>query len=97
MTYIVVMMQIVTYVLFILALVLTHNSERRQCDLNKKCEKIIKKLMQENADLRSENEELDTTQRRTKRMISNYETNKTNPYTLIRDIKRELDNSSKSF
>lgn len=95
MTYIVVMLQVVTYVLFILALALTHNNERKQYDLNKIYEKVIKKFKQENADLRGENEELKTTQRHIKRIITFYEVDNTNVSTLVRDIKRELDESTK--
>ena len=55
--YIVVILQIITYVLFILALTLTHNSERKQYDLNKVCKKVIAKFKQENDSLRHENED----------------------------------------
>lgn len=88
--YIVVTLQIVTYVLFILALTLTHSSERKQNDLNKILDKVIRKFKQENNSLRYENEELRIAERHIKKLISSYETNNTNPYTLIRDIKKEL-------
>lgn len=88
--YIVVILQIITYVLFILALTLTHNSERKQYDLNKVCKKVIAKFKQENDSLRYENEELKMSERHIKKIISSYETNNTNPYTLARDIKKEL-------
>ena len=95
MEYIVVVLNLVTYVLFILALVLTRNSERKQCDLNKIQEKTIEKFKQENDALRFENEELRITETHIRRLV--YEANKTNPFTLARDIKKELDNSPKSF
>lgn len=85
--YIVVILQIITYVLFILALILTHDSERKQYDLNKK---VVAKFKQENDSLRHENEELKITEIHIKKIISSYETNNTNPYTLARDIKKEL-------
>lgn len=95
MTYIVVILQIVTYVLFMLALTLSNHNERKEHDLNKILDKVIRKFRQENADLRYKNKELETTQRRIKRMVSSYEVDKTNIYTLVRDIKKELDESDK--
>ena len=54
-------------------------------------DKFIDKQAQENSVLRFENEEHRDTERHIKNLISNYEVNKTNPFTLIRDIKKELD------
>lgn len=42
-------------------------------------------------------EDLEKREQRIIELISNYEVKKSSPYTLIRDIKNELDNPLKSF
>ncbi len=42
-------------------------------------------------------EELEKREQNIRELISNYEVKKSSPYTLIRDIKNELDNPLKSF
>ena len=67
-------------------------------ELSEKNEKLNEENTQvylENKDLRFENDEVIGILHSIKKLISNYEINKTNPFTLIRDIKNELDASGK--
>lgn len=86
---------IIAFILELVALILTRKYNKKKDELIKNHKKEIKKYKRENADLRFENEEYRDTKRHIKDLISNYETNNTNIYTLIRDIKNELDNPLK--